>query len=209
LQMDPSFEPARKLRDKTQNPALPIDVDLLLTAASGGSALDAARQAMAARDFQRVIQITTEILTDDLMNEDARILGDEAREKLEASPFVDQFVRKCDQLLSSGNFAAAKAEIEKARALDPTHPDIVRIGREIIAREGMAAPTPSPAAPAGGGFSFDASPSPSFVVDDKAQAPSSGRSAAQASDFGFTFEEDKGASAGGFSSFSFDSPGAP
>ena len=40
-----------------------------------------------ARDFERVIHATTEILTNDLMNDEARILGDEAREKLEAAPF--------------------------------------------------------------------------------------------------------------------------
>ena len=30
LQMDPMFDPARKLLEKIRNPALPIDVDLLL-----------------------------------------------------------------------------------------------------------------------------------------------------------------------------------
>ena len=92
LQMDPVFDPAKKLLEKTRNPAAPIDVDSLLPAEKA-SPLDQARQAMAARDFQQVIHVTTEILTDDLMNDEARVLGDEAREKLEAAPFVEQFVR--------------------------------------------------------------------------------------------------------------------
>jgi tetratricopeptide (TPR) repeat protein len=205
LQMDASFEPARKLLEKARDPGLPIDVDNLLN--TGAGPIEQVRQAMAARDFQRAIQITTEILTDDLMNDEARVLGDEAREKLEAGPFIDQFVRKCDQHLASGNLAAAKADIEKARQLDPTHPDVVRIGREIVARDAMAAPA-APAAPASGGFSFDASPS--FIVDDASKQAPSTRSTAQASDFGFTFEEEKspggGGAGGGFANFSFDSP---
>jgi tetratricopeptide (TPR) repeat protein len=189
LQMDPSFEPAKKLLDKTRNPSLPIDVDNLVPSA-GGSGMAEARAAMAERDFQRVIQITTDILTEDLLNDDARILSDEARERMEASPFVEQFARKCDQLISAGNIAAAKVELEKARALDPMHPEIIRVGKSIAARESG----PPPAAP-------------SFVVDDR-PSPASSRSTAQAADFGFAFEEEKPAAAApSFANFSFDSPG--
>ena len=189
LQMDPAFDPAKKLLEKLRNPGAPIDVDSLLP--SGVDPLAQARQAMASRDFEQVIHLTTEVLTDDLMNDEARILGDEAREKLEAGPFIDQFTRKCDQHLASGNVAAAKADIEKARALDPTHPEVVRITRAIAAQES------APAKPAA---------TPSFVVDDRAQQ-ATGRAAAPASDFGFTFEEDKPAEP--FSNFSFDSPATP
>lgn len=202
LQMDPSFDPARKLMEKARNPSLPIDVDQLLPE-DGDSALQQAHQAMADRDFQRVIHLTTEVLTNDLLNDDARILGDQAREKLEAAPFVEQFVRKCDEHLAAGRISAAKADLEKARALDPTHPEIIRISRELTSRD--AAPP--------------VAPSPSFVVDSGA-APA--RGAAQASDFGFTFEEEKPAAAAftdfsfgtpqpadsGFGGFSFDSPAA-
>src|SRR5436853_6255737 len=75
LQMDPLFDPAKKLLEKTQNPASPIDVNTLTPSTSAEDALRQARVAMTARDFQRVIQITTEVLTNDLMNDDARILG--------------------------------------------------------------------------------------------------------------------------------------
>src|SRR5205085_5690498 len=115
------------------------------------------------RDFERVIHLTTEVLTNDLMNDEARILGDEAREKLEAAPFITQFVRKCDQSIASGNMAAARADLEKARALDPTHPEVVRVGKALSASTSAAAP------------------SPSFVVDSAPQA--TGRAAAPAADF--------------------------
>lgn len=189
LQMDPMFDPARRLIDKARNPSLPIDVDTLLPQ-DGATALQQAREAMAARDFERAIHITTEILTNDLLNDEARIIGDEAREKLEAAPFVDQFTRKCDQHLAAGNVAAAKMDLEKARALDPTHPEVIRVAREIDARG--SAPPP-------------AAQSPSFVIDEP--APASGRAAAPAADFGFSFEEEKPAEVS-FADFSFDAPSA-
>ncbi|HEX6096496.1 MAG TPA: tetratricopeptide repeat protein [Thermoanaerobaculia bacterium] len=195
LQMDPMFDPAKKLLSKLRNPALPIDVDSLVPAAAPRdqrSPVEHAREAMAARDFQRVIHLTSEILTDDLLNDEARILGDEAREKLEASPFVEQFARKAETSLTGGNVASAKMELEKARALDPTHPDVVRVAQAIAARDS------APARPA--------APPPSFVVEEPKPA-ATGRSAAQAADFGFTFEEDKPAEVS-FANFSFDTPAA-
>ena len=189
LQMDPTFDPARKLLEKTRNPAAPIDVDTLLPVVHDTrSPIQQAREAMAARDFERVVHLTSQILTEDLLNDEARVLSDEAREKLEAAPFVEQFARRADQNLAGGNIAAAKMELEKARSLDPTHPDVVRVAQAIAARG--SAPAPATAAPA-------------FIVDDT-PAPT-GRSTAQAADFGFTFEEEKVPEAS-FTDFSFNTP---
>jgi tetratricopeptide (TPR) repeat protein len=188
LQMDPNFDPARKLQEKLRNPGAAIDVDSLLPAVRDvRSPLQQAREAMASRDFEQVIHVTSEILSDDLLNDEARVLGDEAREKLEAAPFVEQFARKADHNLTSGNVASAKMELEKARSLDPTHPEVVRVARAIEARGAAPAPV-----------------SPAFVVDNPAPSPSA-RSTAQAADFGFTFEEDKVPEVS-FSDFSFNAP---
>src|SRR3954454_24393894 len=209
LRMDPLFDPAKKLLEKTRNPSSPIDIDALVPAPAS-EPMAAARAAMAARDFQRVVTITTEVLTDDLLNDDARVLNEHAREKMEAAPFVEQFVRKFEQLRGAGNATGARAELEKARSLDPDHPAIAK----------MEAALPAAAAPAAPSFSFD---SPSFVVD--APPPMSTRGTAQASDFGFTFEEEKApepapaaggfsfdapapADGGGFADFSFATPAA-
>ena len=189
LQMDPMFDPARKLLEKTRNPNLPIDVEALIPR-DPRAPMQQARDAMAERDFERVAHLTNAILTDDLLNDEARILGDEAREKLEAAPFVEQFARKCDQSMAAGNIAAAKMELEKARALDPTHPEVVRIARALAARDSAPAPTPV---------------SPSFIIDEPKSAQPGGRSTAQAADFGFAFEEEKPQEVS-FANFSFDSP---
>jgi len=201
LQMDPLYDPAKKLMEKAKNPAAAADVGSSAPADSGAALRDA-REAMAARDFQRVVQITTDLLTNDLMNDEARVLSEEARERMEAAPFVEQFVKKCEQHLTSGNVAAAQGDLEKARSLDAAHPGVQRMQQMIAAVSPKAAPPP-PAPGAAPAFSFD-----SFVVDTP---PASGRAAAQASDFGFTFEEDKPAAAppqqpAGFGGFSFDAP---
>lgn len=166
LRMDPMFDPAKKLLEKTNNPAAPIDVDTLAPN-STTAALEQARQAVAARDFQRAVNITTDILTNDLMNEDARQLNEKARERLEAGPFIEQFVRKAEQAIGSGNSASARLDVDKIRSLDPDHPALARLEQAI----GQAS-----------------APAQSFVVDGPAPAA---RGSAQASDFGFTFEEEK------------------
>jgi tetratricopeptide (TPR) repeat protein len=205
LRMDPMFDPAKKLVDKTRNPNLPIDVDSLLPA-DADDAMAQARAAMTSRDYQTVVNITTEVLTNDLMNDEARILGDQARERLEAAPFVEQFLRKCEQNVNNGNVPAARTDLEKARSLDPDHPAIARM-EQLVAR-GTSGAQPAVAAPSSGGFSFDPQ-NTSFVVDQPAAAAppppaTSGRGPAPAADFGFTFEEEKPAAAAP-ASFSFDS----
>jgi tetratricopeptide (TPR) repeat protein len=203
LQMDPQFEPAKKLLEKARNPMAPIDIDKLVPAAATGDALAEARDAMTHRDFQRVVNITTEILTNDLMNEDARVLNESAREKMEAAPFVDQFARKFDQSMANNDTASARTNMEKARSLDPDHPAVQRMEKAVAT---PAVATPPPAAPsASQGFSFDA---PSFIVETPQATP--GRGTAQAADFGFTFEEEKAAPSpdGALAGFSFETPAA-
>ena len=191
LRMDPMFDPAKKLLEKTRNPNSPVDVDSLMP--STDDPLGEARAAMAARDFQRANDLTSEVLRDDFTNEEARAINDTARERIEAAPFVEQFIRKAESFAGQGNVVGARNELEKARALDSDHPDISRVAQSLAA--------PQPAA------SFTSGPSPSFVVEaPPPAAPAPGRGTAQAADFGFTFEEEKPANEPGFGTFSFDAP---
>jgi len=157
-----------------------------------------ARKALQKRDFQKALDLSAAILSSEMTNEQAQQIADQAREKLEASPFVEQFIRKTESHIANANFAGAKMDLEKARALDPDHPAIERLSRSID----TASRKPGQPAP-----DLGASSSSSFVVDfqpkpEPASAPS---------DFGFTFEEEKKPadfSFGSPSTFSFDpSPG--
>jgi tetratricopeptide (TPR) repeat protein len=183
LRMDPIFDPAKKLMEKARNPASPIDVDALALQLTADPMAEA-RAALAARDFQKAVNITTEILTNDLMNDEARMLNEQAREKLEAAPFVDQYIKKAEKAIASGDMSAARADLDKIRSLDGDDTAIARLESQISAAKPSA-------------------PSSSFVVETPA-APA-GRGTAQASDFGFTFEEEKSQQSS-LGSFSFDSP---
>jgi tetratricopeptide (TPR) repeat protein len=248
--MDPQFVPARKLVEKIGNQAAAVDVDALLkSVGTGPDVLDQARTALAARDFERAEQIAEAVLSEDFTNEAAQEIAQSARHKIEAQPFVEQFIEKARTQRASGNETAAKATIEKARALDPEHPGLSALGQEKPRTEqpaanaplsfdfggesspfssafssqappqspaqappkspapveftmganpfegpttGSAPPTPPPAPPSAEPLVLE-DPSGSFVVEPPATPT---RGSAEASDFGFTFEEDqKGAEA--------------
>jgi tetratricopeptide (TPR) repeat protein len=183
LRMDPLFDPAKKLMEKARNPSAPINVDSLIAA----DPIAEARASMTARNFQKVVDITTEILTNDLMNEEARLLNEQAREKMEAAPFVDQFVKKAEAAIAKGDAQAARVSLDKLKTLDADDTAIARLETGI-----------NNIKPAAQGSSS------SFIVDTPAAGPA--RNSAQASDFGFTFEEEKAAAPPPPQSFSFDSP---
>jgi len=76
-----------------------------------------------------------------------------ARERLEAVPFIEQFARKIEQAVASGNAASARGDLDKIRSLDPDHPALARLEQAI--GQGSA-------------------PAQSFVVDSPSQPSSRG-----------------------------------
>jgi len=191
LQMDPLFDPAKKLLEKARNPSMTFD---FTPQGSGGDPrINQAREALLARDFQRALHYAGEVLAQDPANDDARAISELAQEKIESAPFIQQFVRKAEESLAAGNAALARTQLEKARSLDADHPDLAPLESAIDG----AGTQPS-------GFSFDAPQAdvtPAFVIDTPASTP--GRGTAQATDFGFTLEEQPPADTG-FANFSFD-----
>lgn len=216
LKMDPLFEPAKKLREKAKNPAANVDLAELEAIAAAGAPpapaapaaasvdLSEAREALAARDFHRASELASAALRGDMMNEEAQRISEEATEKLEADPFIQQFASKARQQIQNGDLPGARATLEKARALDPEHPLLAEVTREIEAPP-AAAPAFDPFAAFGapqtespfGSFAAELPKSEppvgggaSFVVDSEKQAET-GRGTAPASDFGFKFEEEQ------------------
>lgn len=194
LKLDPMFDPAKKLLEKVRNPDLPIDVDTLAPV-DAGDALANARTALEERDFQRAVDLATSVLRADISNTDAQKIAEEAQERLEAAPFVAQFVTKGRTHVASNNLSQARAELEKGKTLDPMHPELVALEREIDQKS-------SPAA-------FDFGGSDAFVVDTPSPLqPSGGAETPPTSDFGFTFEEDQNTAGAPLDSgFSFDTGG--
>ena len=224
LKMDPLFEPAKELLAGTAQ----LAASSAPPERSAADKLAQARRAVDARDFQTAIELTNEVLRIDLTNEEAQRLGDQAQERLEAGPFVEQFVAKARTFAEKGNLTASRAELAKAKALDPAHPSIAEFER--TSAPSVAPPVNAPTEPRGrkevepSAFDFGspenspfdfstggagntvAPPSSSFVVD----APQTSSRSAAASDFGFSFEEDQHATAPPViehdSAFSFGDP---
>lgn len=205
LKMDSSFSPAKKLTEKIQNPATSIDVESLLSDlgtadTGGGSVIDEAKAAFAERDFQRVIEICQGILASDPTNPEAQRLGSEAQEKVESEPFVAQFVEQARRELQTGNLAGAKSAIDKACSLDETHPSVLEVLEAYASAESGGAGGAVPSFDAGAAFADPFAPtseavpeadfSSAFVVEQPVESPPPA-DATPASDFGFTFEEDR------------------
>ena len=214
LKMDPLFDPAKKLREKAKNPAAPIDIQALSALASAGAPpppaappaapapadLSEARAAFDARDYQRASDLASAVLRSDMLNEEAQQISEAASSRLEADPFIQQFASKARQQLQAGDAAAARATMEKARSLDPDHPLLADVLREIDAtpaalpfdpfsafgapQSGSSFGSSQPEQPAPAGFS-------SFVVDSSEPKAPENLGAAPASDFGFKFEEEQ------------------
>lgn len=184
LKMDALFEPAQKLLAKAKDPSMNIDVENLVPQAGGNNRLNDAATAFQQRDYQRAMEIASEVLSSDPMNANAQQIAQQAQERIEAAPFVQQFLQKCRSQIDLNNFDAARSTLEKVRALDPTEPAI-RECEQLIEVASM------PSAPTGFAFgepaAFDLgapaqAASPSFVVEEPPAA-------APPADFGFTFEE--------------------
>jgi tetratricopeptide (TPR) repeat protein len=217
LKMDPLFDPAKKLLEATRNPAAVsmAELEAALPRSEEGGVLDAAREAFAARDFRRAAELATRAGAGEEAAA-AQILQD-ATERIEAEPFVRQFASNARKYLESGNTAAARTAIDKARVLDADHPEVVALLGAFRAPSAQevpsAAPEPPPfqPAPAYDEEIFSApifgqqAPEESFVVDSAAPPPAPA-AAAPVSEFGFTFEEAPGhefSAAGAVHDFSF------
>jgi tetratricopeptide (TPR) repeat protein len=61
-----------------------------------------------------------------------------AQEKLESAPYVQRFLGAARTALASGQAAEAERNLDKARSLDPEHPDIGEIARSMQVRPATA-----------------------------------------------------------------------
>jgi tetratricopeptide (TPR) repeat protein len=203
LKLDPSFTPAQRLADEINAGAFVIDYDSYLDeVAEQGDPLAAAREALIQRDFSRALELASAVLRENMMDPQAQEIAGIAQERLEADPFIEQFVRKAESKLAAGDTAGAVVEIEKARKLDSSHPALLRFKDSLNRRkapapppaeydfsDGFGTPLEEPAATSPSNSQADHSSSfdASFVVDGDPLAASS----AQASDFGFVFGEEQ------------------
>jgi tetratricopeptide (TPR) repeat protein len=177
LRMDPQFQPAYLLQERIRSTAGPVRVDDLRgevaipsipsmddpfadldslsldlpVSLPGGGALRAELQPLLdQRRFPELMAVAQRehaaVMADPELQ---RLLG-EAQERMEAEPYVLKFLGSARAALATGDGAEATRLLDKARALDPTHPALAGLGspRAAAASAGAgASPAPFPPAP--------------------------------------------------------------
>jgi tetratricopeptide (TPR) repeat protein len=208
LRMDAQFEPARRLQerlrassgaivdlDDLRPSAPPIQAPADLFASLDGLGLDELPDLPAesfAPDLRSEIQVLVEQRRfQELMNlaqqhgitiasdPELQRLLQEVQERMEAEPYVLKFAGQAQTALQAGQTDEVARLLEKARALDPTHPLLAEIASAARTRASQPAPAPAvdfgeiPADMAGFDLSFD---SPSLDLDAPAFGSGSGDS---------------------------------
>lgn len=212
LRIDPEFAPARQLAAKIRNPETQLDIaGMLASLGSSGtqeeiSPLEAAQAALEAREFAKAAELASRSLADDITNVEAQRIANEAQEKIEAEPFINQFLGSARQKLANGNRSGARADFDKARQLDPRHPSVLDFDRIFSSSEPPAEPAP---ADGGFGFGFDSTPGLGAPASDAFVPPPEGAAPAGGFDFTGAFGGSEPAQPGTDYSFGFSAEPPP
>lgn len=201
LKMDPRFSPARRLLEKTKNPAADIDLIELeaivattpartqrASAADAEKLLVRAVESLNARDFDACINAAEQVLTALPGNVHATDLVEKARRKKEAQGEFEASRSRALSLLEARRHKDAGLELERMRSLDAEHPAVSLLERRIAQ---AASPPGRPAAP-------EPAPSLGGMMDF-------GQQATQEPKISFQRPESLAAPAGDLDSLSLDS----
>jgi len=137
LRLDPEFSPARVLLSKAQNPQSQVDVGPILSRYGKTRKLDAdklmiqALEAFNARDFSGAADLVVKILAADPEHGEAEKLLMQVKEKMDALPFVQQFLTRARQFMIVGNREEALKLLNKGLVLDEDNPDLLGMIKEI------------------------------------------------------------------------------
>lgn len=159
LRMDSHFEPARRLQERINAHSGPLSHEALADLMPGPEAEDDLGFLPSLDDFggsgdlagfatqdglrDEFEQLFAERRYADLVarahQEGAALAADpelmrlaaQAQEKLESAPYVAKFVAAARAALAAGQTAEAQRSLEKARSLDPDHPEIGEITRSM------------------------------------------------------------------------------
>jgi tetratricopeptide (TPR) repeat protein len=168
LKMDPRFSPARRLLEKTKNPAADIDLIELEaivattparqqrpSAADAEKLLVRAVESYNARDFDACINAAEQVLTALPGNVHATELLEKTRRKKEVQAEFEASRARALALLEARRHKDAERELDRMRSLDPDHPAVALLENRLAqagARPGAGAP---PAASEGLGGMMD------------------------------------------------------
>ncbi len=116
LQVTPDHIRAKQLLDDAQSK---MEADLFVR-----DNLRKAQEYFNARDYQKCLNECQKILLLDSNNPSVAVLMKQANDKLEAEPFVQNFITSGQSLFDSGLYNEAISQWEKVRSIDPSYPGL-------------------------------------------------------------------------------------
>src|SRR5262245_20972641 len=144
LKMDPRFSPARRLLEKSKNPAADVDlIELEAIVASmparsqRPSAADAEKlliravESFNARDFDACIQVAEQVLTALPGNVHAADLIERSKHKKKVQGDFEASRTRALAFLDGRRYPEAAVELEKMRSLDEEHPAVSLLERRL------------------------------------------------------------------------------
>ena len=164
LKMDPRFSPARRLLEKSRNPAAAVDLAELeslvaatptrqerVGAAEPDRLLVRAVESFNARDFDAAIATAEQVLAVLPGNQNAQEILDNARRKKSVQPEFEAARHRAIAALDRSRPSEARPELDRMRMLDPDHPAVPLLESKI----GSAPAPPAAAQEAGLGGMMD------------------------------------------------------
>ena len=177
LRMDPQFQPAYLLQERIRStagpvrvddlrgevaiPAIPsmddpfadldsLSLDLPASLPGGGSLRAELQPLLDQRRFPELMAAAQREHAAVMADPALQKLVGEAQERMEAEPYVLKFLSSARAALATGDGAEATRLLDKARALDPTHPALAGLGvsRGVATASAGAGAGPAPVAPA-------------------------------------------------------------
>ena len=178
LALTPDHMRARELMDEAQSK---LEAELFVR-----ENLKKADEYFQTREFQKAINECQKIQLLDPDNTEATGLMNRAQEKLEAEPFIQNFINSGQSLFDSGLYSEAVAQWEKVRSIDAAYPSLDKLIQK--AKEKMGAPAGAPAASITNMFDLNAVQG-SFGEEDAFQIPGAPEEPAEA--FGFLSDKER------------------
>ncbi len=124
----------------------------------------------AQREFGKILELSAQNQEGLESNSDLRDMAESARARLEAEPYVRNFLDSSRQAHQEGDLDKAQSLLGKARELDATHPDILALESELIPAE-VAPPAQEVSEPEPAPSSLDPLSEPEPVDLEPALAP--------------------------------------
>mgnify|MGYP005845336675 CR=1 FL=1 len=137
LKMDPQFEPAKILIEKAKNPNFETDLSQIIEKYGPQEEINVEELLIQAielynnREFEKTLEILTNVLLKDPNNTEAKDMFERAKEKLEIQAFVVQFAKRAKEYFEEGSIEDSLKEINKGLALDETNPELLSLKEKI------------------------------------------------------------------------------